>query len=133
MEPGALWCTIILAGLIIAWWWVLKKLAAILFRRALRQVIGMFRVHGAVMPENAKSLQELGLGHLGLLVRIGRTRDYHLHALDLLIRAGAIVQTYDKKAFLSERGLRAVCESDRENRLGLHQIPSLSLEEHRGL
>jgi hypothetical protein len=108
MELGVL-LTIMVLGL-----WLAMKISAFLFKQAVAQVIGIFRTQEANTSENAKTFQELGLNPFGFTI----LRDYKPAALNLLVSTGVIVQTDDERFFLSERGLKVFCQSDRENRLG---------------
>ena len=74
-------------------------------RRAVRQVIRIFRKHNAINPENAKTVDELRLTPLSLGQRIFRARDYKPRALDSLIGSNIVQQTEDGKLFLSEEAL----------------------------
>ncbi len=75
-------------------------------RRAIRQVIEIFREYEANRPSTAKTLEQLGLRQErgGLLV-LFRRRDYKKLALDILIRAQAIQQIEDGRLYLLEEEL----------------------------
>ena len=73
-----------------------------LVKKAISQVIHIFRIHHAINARNAKTAGELGLGSPTILQRLMRTRDYKPDALSILLR-NEIVQTVgDDKLYLSE-------------------------------
>jgi hypothetical protein len=74
-------------------------------KRAIRQVIDIFRKHNAVSAGNAKTIDELGLRPRGLMERMLRTRDYKPYALTALMNAGVVKTTEDGKFYLSEEKL----------------------------
>ncbi len=76
-------------------------------KRAIRQVIDIFREHNAVSAKNAKTIDELGLRPRGLMERMLRTRDYKPYALTALMNAGVVKTTEDGKLYLSEEKLSA--------------------------
>jgi hypothetical protein len=76
-----------------------------LLRRAVRQVIKIFRWHNATDATNAKSNNELGLRPRPFLNRLMRTRDYKPYALTVMIRAGVVQLTDEGKLYLSEERL----------------------------
>jgi hypothetical protein len=76
-----------------------------LLRRAIRQVIRIFRRHNATDASTAKSDGELDLRPRPFLGRLMRTRDYKPYALTVMLRAGIIRQTEEGKLYLSEEKL----------------------------
>ncbi len=76
-------------------------------RRAIRQVIQIFRRYNATDAKNAKSDAELGLRPQPMLQRMMSLRDYKPYALTVLIRAEVVLQTEDGKLYLSEDKLMA--------------------------
>ena len=74
-------------------------------RRAIRQIIGIFRKHNAVSAKNAKTANELGLRPRGLMEGMFRGRDYKPYALTALMNAGVVKTTEDGKLYLSEEEL----------------------------
>ena len=78
-----------------------------LIKRAIRQVIKIFRENNATDQKNAKTADELGLTPPGILERMMRRRDYKPYALDALMRAEIIQQTEDGRLYLSEEKLSA--------------------------
>jgi len=69
------------------------------FKRAVRQVVAIFRQHGATSLRGAKTLDELGLNiRRSFLQSLLRGRDFKTHALDALLR-GQIVQQADENRF----------------------------------
>ena len=76
-----------------------------LSRRAIFQVISIFREHNAIGIKNAKTSDELGFRQRSMLEGIFRRRDYKLDALTALIKAGVIQMTEDGRLYLSEEKL----------------------------
>ena len=76
-----------------------------LLRRAVRQVIRIFREYNATDSKNAKTIDELGLRPPSVMERMMRRRDYKPHALNALMQAGIIQATEDGKLYLSEEKL----------------------------
>jgi hypothetical protein len=76
-------------------------------KRALRQVIQIFRNSGATDIKNAKTVDELGLRPPTLREEIFRRRDYKPYALIALIKAEIIQRTEDGKLYLAEDRLMA--------------------------
>jgi len=75
---------------------------ALLARRAMFKVIRIFYQHHALRTEEAKTLQELGLGRPDFLQRMTRPRDYRQYALQLMIKQGMIVENADGRLYLVE-------------------------------
>jgi len=71
-------------------------------KRAIPQVIKMFREHNAVGIKNAKTEEELGFKQRSVLEGMFRPRDYKPHALTALIQAEIIQLTEDGKLYLAE-------------------------------
>ncbi len=71
-------------------------------KRAMRQVVQIFRRHNATDAKNAKTDDELGLRPRPFLERMFSLRDYKPYALTVLIRAEVVKQTEDGKLYLSE-------------------------------
>ena len=78
--------------------------SSFLMRRALRQVIKMFRTAGALSPETAKLAADVGIRQKGLL-EIRGLRDYKPTALQFLIRQEIVIVTEDGRVYLSEEKL----------------------------
>jgi hypothetical protein len=76
-------------------------------KRAIRQVIQIFRKHNATDVKNAKTDDELGLRPRGLMERMFRGRDYKPYALTALMNGGVVKTTEDGKLYLSEEKLSA--------------------------
>ncbi|MFC2063449.1 hypothetical protein ACFLS8_05880 [Chloroflexota bacterium] len=75
-------------------------------RRAMRQVIGVFREYGATQPSGAKTLEELGLvKQTSFAMSLFRRRDYKRPAVDLLIRIGALQEVEEGRLYLVEEEL----------------------------
>jgi len=74
-------------------------------KRAIPQVIRMFRDNNAVGIKNAKTEGELGFKQRSFLEGMFRPRDYKPHALTTLIRAEIIQMTEDGKLYLLEEKL----------------------------
>jgi len=76
-------------------------------RRAVRQVIRIFREFNAVDTKSARTIDELGLRPRGIMDGMFRGRDYRPHALNALMRAGIIQTTEEGRLYLSEDKLLA--------------------------
>jgi len=74
-------------------------------KRAIRQVIRIFRKHNATDAKNAKTIDELGLRPRGFIQGMFRGRDYKPYALGGLMNTGVIQQTEDGRFYLSEEKL----------------------------
>jgi len=81
---------------------------AIIAKRTLGKVIGIFRRHGATDAVHAKSQQELGLGKKGLMKEImyPSFRDHKPKILESLISRNVVRITDDGKLYLEEAKLR---------------------------
>lgn len=79
--------------------------------RAAKQVLDIFIDHGAIGPNKARTLQEMGLQRRGLL-NLSLTRDYRQMALAGLMRGGNIEQTEDGKFYLTQEAYNAYLASD---------------------
>lgn len=71
-------------------------------KRALRQVIAIFRQNGALDKKTAKTIDELGLRPRGFAERMLHTRDFKPYALDGLIKAEIVKGTEDGRLYLLE-------------------------------
>ncbi len=78
-------------------------------RRAIRQVIRIFRDHSAISVRDARTVDELGLRPRGMLEGMFsvRLRDYKKYALDALMKTEIIQTTDDGRFYLSEDKLFA--------------------------
>jgi len=69
-------------------------------KRAIRQVIRIFREHSAIDIKNAKTIDELGLRPRGMMDGLFRGRDYKQYAVSTLMKAEIIQRTEDGKLYL---------------------------------
>jgi len=76
-------------------------------KRAIRQVISIFRKNNAINAKNAKTIDELGLRPRGMLEGMFKGRDYKTYALSALMRAEIVQQTEDERLYLLEERLSA--------------------------
>ena len=76
-----------------------------LTKRAIPQVIRIFREHNAIGIKNAKTIDELGLSPRGMIQQMFRRRDYKQYALTALMRADIVQMTEDGRLYLSEEKL----------------------------
>jgi hypothetical protein len=76
-------------------------------KRAIREVIQIFREHNATDIKKAKAIDELGLAPRSMMEGMFRGRDYKPYALNALMRAEVVNRTEDGKLYLSEEKLRA--------------------------
>ncbi len=92
---------LLFVGLIGIWFY----LPRFLVRRAMFQVIRIFREHNATSFNSAVTLDEIGLGKR-LVFRM--TRDYRPLAIQLLTKMDVVIATNDGKMYLSESKLSQV-------------------------
>jgi len=71
-------------------------------RRAIRQVIRIFREHNAVGIKDARTIDELGLRPRRMMEGMLKGRDYKQYALNALMKAEIIKTTEGGKLYLSE-------------------------------
>ncbi len=76
-------------------------------KRAIRQVIRIFKEHYAVDIKTAKTVDELGLRPRSMMEGIFRGRDYKRYAISTLMKAEIIQMTEDGRLYLSEEKLIA--------------------------
>ena len=80
-------------------------LPQILLTRAITSVIRVFRQNKALNPQNAKSLDELGLRPKSMMQSIFRGTQYKTTALMALRNSSVIQTTQEGKLYLSEDNL----------------------------
>lgn len=80
-------------------------LPRLLTKRAIREVVLLFRERGATDATSASVLEELGLVQRGLFDRMFRMRDYRPQALRLLAQADIIRAAEGDRFYLSECAL----------------------------
>ncbi|RJQ70822.1 MAG: hypothetical protein C4519_19630 [Desulfobacteraceae bacterium] len=119
MEPVTF---LFIAAAALIYWFTLITIPAFLIKRAMAQVVGIFRSHRATEAQSAKSVAELGLKPRAFMDRFGKSRDYKPTALKFLLRAGVIIETFDKRVYLSEKQIKVLCENNGRNRLGLCKL-----------
>jgi len=78
--------------------------STLMFKRAMRLVLKMFRDHDARTPEKALFADELGMKKKGFIT-LNTWRDYKPNALQLLIKHDIVRITEEGKLFLSEDNL----------------------------
>lgn len=72
-------------------------------RMAVREIVAIFRNHGATTPDRAKPRHELGLDPKTLGQRFTTIkRDYKPRALELMIQAQMVKSTSDGRLYLDE-------------------------------
>ncbi len=76
-------------------------------RRAIRQVIRIFREHSAIDIKNARTVDELGLRRRRMLEGMLKGRDYKQYAVSALMKAEIIQATEDGRLYLLEDRLMA--------------------------
>ena len=84
---------------------IIVFLPMMLNKRAVFQVIQIFKQHGALDADSAKSIIELKLTKPTLKDRMMRFRDYKPAALESLIQVGVVQGTEDGRLFLLEERL----------------------------
>jgi hypothetical protein len=76
-----------------------------LLKKAMRNVVSLFRERGAISPMRATTPEELGLVPGSPFDRVLGRRDYRPNALRLLGQANIIRTTEESKLYLSEEEL----------------------------
>jgi len=76
-------------------------------KRAIRQVIAIFRQNSALDKKTAKMIDELGLKPRGFTEGMFHGRDFKPHVLNALVKAGIIKGTGDGRLYLAEDTLMA--------------------------
>ena len=76
-----------------------------LIRKAVRDVVTLFRRLGATGPESGRTAQEIGLARAGMFDGMFKLRDYRPDALLMLGQAKIIKATEDGRFYLSEEDL----------------------------
>ena len=71
-------------------------------KRAVVQVIQIFRQHSALNEKNARTIDELGLRPRTMMEGMMKGRDFRPYALQALMKAEAILTTEEGKLYLSE-------------------------------
>jgi hypothetical protein len=71
-------------------------------KRAVRQVIAIFRQNSALDKKTAKTIDELGLKPRGIMEGMFHGRDFKPHAMNALLKAGIIKGTDDGRLYLAE-------------------------------
>ena len=84
---------------------LLVGIPILMTRRAVSQVVRIFRRVEADSAENAKTIEELGLQPPTLAQRMLRFRDYKPRVLDSLVQAEVVRTTEDGRLYLSEQKL----------------------------
>ena len=74
-------------------------------KRAMRQVIQIFRYYNALDEKSAKTIFELGLQPRGIMDGMFKGRDFRPYALQILQRSDVVRLTEDGKLYLSEEQL----------------------------
>lgn len=87
---------------------------ALMTKRAIVKIIGIFCRHNAVGVRNARTIDELGLRPPDFFQRLVRARDYKTYALHALIQAGIVTLIDDGKLYMDEEKLseRVRCNRD---------------------
>jgi hypothetical protein len=91
--------------LLALFWMGFFVIPRILLRRAISQVISIFRKNHSLCSESPKTVDELGLAPRSLFERFFKPRDYKPYGLQLLINAGIVYRTEDGKLCLLEEKL----------------------------
>ena len=81
-----------------------------MLKRAMSQVIRIFRVHRSLSKDNAKTVEELGLKSHSFMERFMKPRDYKPYAIQILARQGILCQTEDGRFYLSEEKLNELLQ-----------------------
>ena len=76
-----------------------------LYKRAIKDVIKIFRKNNALTLANAKTPKDLGLAQKGWIQSLGSTRDYKPRALQLLMNYDVVRKTEDGRVYLLQEKL----------------------------
>jgi hypothetical protein len=68
-----------------------------LLKRAIVQVVAVFRRSHSLCSERPKTVDELGLAPQSLMDRFFKLRDYKPYALQFLVKSGVVLRTEDGK------------------------------------
>jgi hypothetical protein len=98
---------VVIALLIIVLLLAMFVVPQMMIRRAIKQVIRIFRKNNALGSRNAMSAEELGLQQKGMFERMMRPRDYKPRALQFLMQHEIVQMTEDGKLYLLEDKLDA--------------------------
>ena len=79
---------------------VILFIQGLMFKRAVFQVIRIFRENRSFCSEKPKKVEELGLQPTGYIQRMFRRRDYKPYALQAMIKQGIVRLTEDGKVCL---------------------------------
>ncbi len=99
MELSVLVTWLVLIGLLYMGLFVIP---AVRLRRAIFQVIDIFKSQGAACYTGIKTVHELGLGARSVMDNLFRTRDFKPYALQVLIHEGVIYATPNAQVCLHE-------------------------------
>jgi hypothetical protein len=83
--------------------WLL--LPQLLYKKAIRQVIKIFKRNNAFTADSARTPKDLGLAQRGWIQNLGRTRDYKPRALQMLIDYDIVRKTEDDRVYLVKEKL----------------------------
>ena len=101
MQATATLIVILLLVLVLAFYG-----ARLMAKRAVRNVVLLLREHGAVTPETARTLEEVGIIRGNMMDRMFKLRDYRPQALRALVQASVVRATEDQRFYLSEDDLQ---------------------------
>ena len=101
---------VFVAVLLILVWLGLFIIPIYLLRRAIFQVVRIFRINHSLCSEVPKTVVELGLTPVSLMDRFSKPRDYKPYALQFLLKSGVIRQDQAGSLCLSEEKLDEVLE-----------------------
>jgi hypothetical protein len=76
-------------------------------RRAIRQVIQIFRRNNALDKKTAKTIDELGLRPRSFVEGMFHGRDFKPYAMNALVKAEIVKSTEDGRLYLDEEKLMA--------------------------
>ena len=83
--------------------WIL--LPQFLYKKAISQVIKIFKRNNALTADSARTPKDLGLAQRGWIQNLGRARDYKPRALQMLIDYDIVRKTEDDRVYLVKEKL----------------------------
>jgi hypothetical protein len=95
----------IIIGVIIIMGLIFVFLPQFLYRRALKQVVKIFKQHKAFNVDSARTPNDLGLAQRSFISNMGRLRDYKPRALQLLMDYDVVRKTEDDRVYLVKEKL----------------------------
>ncbi len=99
MEPNS--ANFLFWMMLLTFFWIgLFVIPQLMLRRAVFEVLNIFRQSHSLCSESPKTVDELGLTSQSLTVGLFKPRDYKPYALQILIKSGMVRHTEEDKMCL---------------------------------